>query len=114
MNMFEIYKKTVTVKVNGQDQTYELKPLSGRFLPKLYNIIQKLNGKSTEEEILDNLDEQTVQNLHSIIYETLASSYPDMAKDGKKDDLDRFVSQNLPQFIGPIVQVNMGENDQPK
>lgn len=109
--MFEVYKKTIDVEVNGQKQTYELKPLSGRYLPKLYNVIRKLNRGTEKDEILEQLDEETVSSIHELVYQTLAASYPDMNKEGKKEELDMFVSQNLAQFIGPLVEVNMNQDD---
>lgn len=113
--MFEIYTKEVEIKEpNGNVVKYKLRPLSGRFLPKLYSIIgtmkkNETNTKGlTDEEkaakAFENLDEDTVNKLHSLTFETLKKSYP-------KEDaevLDEFASQNLMQFLGALIEVNLG------
>lgn len=105
--MFEIYTKEVEiVDKSGNKQVYKLRPLSGRFLPKLYSAMSKFQGiKEGEEFDVSVLDEDTVQKLHTICLETFKASYPD--QDVKV--LDEFVSQNLLKLLEPVIQVNVGE-----
>jgi len=117
--MFEIYTKEVEIKEpSGNVVKYKLRPLNGRFLPKLYsviNVMQKANeiNKDLPDEernakALESFDEDTVGKLHTLIFETLKSSYP------KEDDkqLSEFASQNLMSFIGALIEVNIGNGNE--
>ena len=98
--MFEIYTKEV--EIGGK--TYSLRPLSGRFIGKLYSVIGKLQG-SDEKDIMSKLDEDTMTKMYDICFETFKSSYP------KEDEIkvSAFVSQNLMKLIEPVITVNIGE-----
>jgi hypothetical protein len=96
--LFEIYTKEVEI----DNRIYKLKPLSGRYLPKLYKLIRKFEGKK-EEEISQVMDEETIADIYTLAFETFKRSYPDM----DEDKLDSFVSQNLMVIFEPLVQVNM-------
>jgi hypothetical protein len=100
--MFEIYKKTV--QVNGVG--YEIKPLSGKFLPKMFALMKTFQGS---DDVVSKLDEATVATMHELCLETFKQSYPDKGI----DDLDRFVSQNLVAIFPLVVDVNVGGNVQP-
>jgi len=106
--MFEIYKKEVKIKDSmGNTNTYVLKPLSGKHLPKLYSLLQVLStleDKGTNEDVLAMMDEKLVTTVHELVLVTLCKSYPKESE----EDLDDFVSQNLFQFISPLVEVNVG------
>ena len=98
--LFGINTKEVVIK----GDTYVLRPLSGRFIGKLYSVIGKLQGKD-EKEIASNLDEDTMSKMFDIVFETFKASYP------KQDEksVSEFVSQNLMILIEPVVSVNVGE-----
>lgn len=105
---FEIYTKEV--ELNGK--TYTIRPLSGRFLPKLYSILRSLQpamgGKdATPDQMLEGMDEDTVANLHKLSLETLRKSYPNT----KEDVLDEFVSQNLIKFLEILITVNLNNEE---
>jgi len=117
--MFEIYTKEVEIKEpSGNVVKYKLRPLNGRFLPKLYSVIGKMQGNQKELEGLsdeekniksfESLDEDTVNKLHSLVFETLKKSYP------KEDEdlLNEFASQNLLQFLGALIEVNLGNGNE--
>ena len=105
--MFEIYKKTITL--NGT--SYELRPLSGRFLPKLYRVLSSAKVEEredmTDEErgkaFLDSMSAQDIADLHEVVLETFKRSYPNQ----DKDVLEDFVSQNLMTLFGAVVEVNL-------
>ena len=116
--MFEIYTKEVEIKEpNGNVVKYKLRPLSGRFLPKLYSILGKmqvrqkeLKGLSEEEKNIksfEQLDEDTISKLHSLTFETLKKSYPKE----NEEVLNEFASQNLLQFLGALIEVNLGNGN---
>jgi len=98
MTMFEIYKEEVEIDGNK----YELRPLSGRFLPKLFSLMNKFEGEEDEESI-GNLDEDTIAKFHLLALETFKKSYP--KEDVEK--LDEFVTQNLFVLIEGLMKVNL-------
>jgi len=98
--IFELYSEEVEITLkNGNKQTLKLVPLSGRFLPKLYSLMDKMQG---QEEGKMNLDEETTSKLHFVILETLKSSYPEE----DANTLDKFASQNLLQLMEGVIKVN--------
>ena len=101
--MFEIYTKEVKVG----ELTYKLRPLSGRFLPKLYAIINKFENMDekdkTSSAAFKLLDEDSITKLHELLLETFKKSYPNE----NVEKLEEFVSQNLLQLFEPLMQVNM-------
>lgn len=101
--MFEIYSKEI--EIDGL--TYKLRPLSGRFLPKLYAIISKFEGvkegEDNTEAAFKLLDEDSISKLHELMLETFKKSYP--KEDPEK--LDEFISQNMLKLFGPLMEVNL-------
>ena len=100
--MFEIYTKLV--KIN--DEEYKIRPLSGRFLPKLYSVFAKIEAgrkEHGEDNFLQALDEQTINFAHELCLETMKKSYE--SQDPVK--LDEFVSQNLWAVFGAVAEVNL-------
>jgi len=113
--MFEIYTKEVEIKSpNGEMIKYKLRPLAGRFLPLLYAVVNKMQKQSKglesltdderSEKAFDSFDEETTGKLHTLVFESLKATYPD--KDA--NELDQFASQNLMQFFGALIEVNLG------
>jgi hypothetical protein len=96
--MFETYD--TEVEIDGQK--YTLKPVSGRYLGKLMNVVRKFQGKS-DSNIIESLDEEAVANLYEVSLETFKKSYPseDVAK------LEAFVTQNLFKLIEGVMKVNI-------
>ena len=103
--MFELYTEEVKLKdPSGKEETYRLRPLTGRYLPKLYSIISKLHNDDGSEDIdVSNFDEKTIADMHTIVFETFKRSYPN--EDETK--LDEFVSQNLMKLVGPVFGLNI-------
>lgn len=104
MTMFEIYTKAVKIG----DNEYRIRPLSGRFLPKLYRVFSSFEvsrKEHGEDGFLQGLDEQTISFAHELCLETMKASYGDR----KEDELDLFVSQNLWELFGAVAEVNMSQ-----
>lgn len=106
--MFEIYTKEVEIK----GEKYKLRPLSGRFLPLLYQVMSVFDEITKEsgenKDMLKAFDEKTTTNLHIIAMETFKKSYPDVDEVA----LDEFISQNLMTVIESIFTVNMPESSE--
>ncbi|OYT26525.1 MAG: hypothetical protein B6V02_01515 [Thermoprotei archaeon ex4572_64] len=104
--MFEIYKKKVTINDNNDNPiTYELLPLSGKYMGKLMKLVKELSKTKDkkEDEALDAISEEAINLLTELLLETFKKSYP------KEDEviLDAFVSQNMFQLIEPLMEVNL-------
>lgn len=97
--MFEIY--TEEVEVSGEK--YLIRPLSGRFLPKLFSLMENFDGEEDNKKAMANLDEDTIAKFHLLALETFKKSYPKE----DKDILDEFVTQNLFVLIEVIMKVNL-------
>lgn len=97
---FEVFSKTIKIK----DDEYTLRPLSGRYLPKLYEVASKLGKGDDEEDILANLNEEVVKKLHDLALQTFVTAYPQE----DKDKIDLFVSQNLLEILPVLIELNMG------
>lgn len=95
---FHIYTKDVKIG----DTTYTIRPLTGRYLPKLYNAVSEMASEDGKVKT-EALSEKNMADLHLLAFETFKKSYP------QEDEttLDEFVSQNLLGIIGPMVEVNM-------
>jgi hypothetical protein len=104
---FEIYTKQVEViDAVGNTNTFTIRPLSGRWLPKLYRVLKKLSPENKDDTTnLKNIDEEAMGELHELVFETMKKSYP------KEDTtiLDEFCAQNLMSLVQPLVEVNMGK-----
>lgn len=108
--MFELKKEAVKIKdAAGNESTYEISPLTGEYLEDFYIVINSLSSldeKSEDnKEVLKLLGSDISKKLHRLVYASLASSYPDVARDGKK--LDQFVSQNLMLFLPAVMKINI-------
>jgi len=105
--MFEIYKKDV--EISGK--TYSLRPLSGRFLPKLYTVMKQFShinkAEEKEDATLEALDEETVSKLHLLALETFKKSYPQE----DEANLDEWISQNLLLLLEALITVNLNSED---
>lgn len=100
--MFELYTQEIKIK----DDTYRVRPLSGKYLAKLYAVASKL-GAGKEGQDMSDLDEDTVKALHEIVFETFKASYPNE----EPDKLDLFVAQNLMLLMEGVFKVNMKAPD---
>ena len=103
--MFDICKEKVEITdKSGNKNVYNITPLSGEYLEDLYSVMDAFQSAGEDEnEILKVLGTSAVKKLHKLVFATLLTEYPNE----DKEKLDKFVSQNLMQFIGPIMQVNM-------
>lgn len=103
MVLFEIYTKETEFTDNkGEQKKLTLKPLSGRYLGKIFNIAKVFEG-IPEDQLVQKIDETVIKELHFIVHETLKASYP-------KEDagvLDLFTSQNLFKLVEPVIAVNV-------
>lgn len=114
--MFEIFTKEVEIESVSGKMKLKLRPLSGRFLPKLYKILKVFQTDMGEDdrktdissqEFLKKLSEDVISDLHLISLETLKKSYPS----ANESDLDEFVSQNLMSLFPAIVEVNFNSKE---
>jgi hypothetical protein len=101
--LFDIYTKEVEIK----GEKYTLRPLSGRFIGKLYSIVGKMS-ETGKEDLSKQFDEETMANMYDLAYETFKASYPDQ----DEKTISAFVSQNLMLLIEPIVQVNINQPEE--
>ena len=104
MSQFQIFKKTVTIN----DEQYHLRPLSGRFIDKFFQIIGKLDANKGEDMAIgDVMDGETAKRFHELTLETFKKSYD------QEDEkiLDEFITQNLLQLIQPMIEVNIRNPD---
>lgn len=99
---FHIFTKDIKIG----DTTYTLRPLTGRFLPKLYGVITKLT-KEDGNVNLSELNENNIKDLHLLALETFKKSYPQE----NEEKIDEFVSQNLMPIITALVEVNLASTD---
>lgn len=105
--MFEIYKKKV--EINGTE--YELRPLPGKFLPKVYHLLGKLDFKEHKGEdaaeqgmrVLKAFSQDEVAMIHDVCMETMLRSYPEQ----NKAQVEDFVSQNLMTLLTAVIEVNL-------
>jgi hypothetical protein len=105
MKMFEVYTKEVKIKIGDKEETYLLKPLSGKFYPKFSLLLSKFQKvTSTENGVdLEKVDSSTFGIAHELCLETMKKSYPDQ----KEESLDEFVTQNLFSIIPALIEVNL-------
>lgn len=99
--MFDIYIHEV--EIDGEK--YRLKPLSGKYLSKLFNIISSSNIKEGEDIDMSSFDESMLLSMHEVCLKTLETSYPQE----DKDKLDIFVSQNLMALVEAVFKTNFKE-----
>lgn len=104
--LFEIYKKEVEIA----GKKFQLRPLSGRYLGKLYFIAEKFSSlsddKETEEErgkkFLKAMDEETTQQLFDVSFQMFIKSYPQENKEALED----FVSTHLIEILPVLLEIN--------
>lgn len=114
--MFELYTKEVEIA----GQKYKFRPLSGRYIGKLYKLTMAMSKARDEasaenpgasDEVLNKetmvrfMTEENVLNLHTLSCEMVKASYPDQ----DPQHVDEWVSQNLLEMLGPLNEVNMGK-----
>jgi len=107
--MFDVYKKQVELEVNGIKETYTLVPLSGESMPKIFDLLKKLEIKEGMEDsdMLEKLDGDAIKLLHSVVLDTLIQSYPDQ----DKTKLDQFATQNLFQLFPVVMELNINQDN---
>jgi len=99
--MFEIYENTIEI----EGENYIIKPLSGKYIGLLFEVIKDLDVEDKEDEkaILQKLSADVIAKLHEICFQTMKKSYPEQ----QDDKLSDWVSQNLFNLVKPIVKVNI-------
>ena len=101
MARFEVYSKIV--EINGDE--YSLKPLNGDLLAVVYRIVKGINptGKAVkEEELLNNMSDIIIKDIHLVCMATLKQSYPDVTD----ADMAQFVTANLWKIFPVVMQLN--------
>lgn len=104
-------KVKVDIEVGDKTQTFTLRNASGKEFSHLWNTIRALGkidfeGDLTEkentQELLEALDTNTMESIRKLAVATFMASYPD-----KDEELvESFVTQNLFEFLGPVIEVN--------
>jgi hypothetical protein len=104
--LFDIYVKEIEV----EGEKYTIRPLTGRYIGKLYGCIGKLGVKEgmSEQEAAESMNPEAMADLYEIALETFKASYP------KEDEnkLAGWVTQNLTKLIQPIIEVNINTKAQ--
>ena len=105
---FAVYKKEVEVETKMGTKKYTLLPLGMRYYAKLLSVLKKFpkGDDAKEEDFLNTLDEQTILDMHELVFATLKHSLS--VKKDEEEQLELFVSQNLFAFIPAIVEINFG------
>ena len=103
--MFEVYTKEVKIKVGDKEETYKLRPLTGRYYPKFTSVISHLQKVSSEDSTVDmsKLDPEIFGSIHELCFQTFKKSYPEQ----KDEVLEEFITQNLFQIIPALIEVNI-------
>lgn len=98
---FEVFTKEVEIN----DEKYELRPLTGKYLPKLYAVSSKLGrfDEDSQDEFLDALDEEVVSKIFELAVETFRKSYPDQ----DEEQVEQWVAQNLMVILPALIEVNL-------
>ena len=106
--MFEMFSKEV--EIDGVQ--YKLRPLSGRFIGKLYSVMKDFNVSKNmkEEDAIDAISGEAMEKLHLLAFETFKKSYPDK----NEEELDEWVTQNLMLLIAPIFEINIKSPEEKK
>lgn len=111
MTMFEVYSEEIEIKnQDGTIEKYRIKPLPGKYLAKMYNVISKMEGSGGGDIDLSSFNEKTMEDLHEICFETFKRSYPNE----KVEDLELFVSQNLMKLVEGVFKVNINNEEMKK
>lgn len=92
--------KQITLKVDGEDKIYKLKPLDWDNYPKLFTIATKFNG--SEKDIMSKLDEKTIIDLRELELIMFKISYPEMPL----DEMKKVVQQNIFELLEPLIELN--------
>ena len=109
--MFEPYSEEFTIKTREGPRKVKLLPLRGRHYNKFLSAVKKVmpQGESAGNLSLDNLNEEGLGEIHFLVVESMKLSYPKE----DPDNIDMFVTQNLFQFLEPLIKVNMPAVDEP-
>lgn len=108
--MFEPYSEEFTIKTRDGPQKVKLLPLRGRHYNKFLTAVKKVMPKEGSEDDLSltELDADGLALVHELVLESMKLSYPK----ADADNLDMFVTQNLFQFLEPLIKVNMPSTDE--
>jgi hypothetical protein len=102
MTMFDIYVEEFEIEDSkGNVEKYRIKPLTGKYLPKMYDIVSRMGD--AENVDISMFDEKTVSMIHELCLESFKKSYPNEPE----DLLNAFVSQNLMVIMAAVFKVNM-------
>jgi hypothetical protein len=111
MNKFEAHinpNKTLKLKrENGEEDTFTLQPLPYKYLPKIFQLFNKLKdldgvGEEETNKFFEVFDKETIELLQELCFETMKRSYPE-----EKDNvLQDFVTSNLFEIFPVIIEVN--------
>ena len=125
IKMFDVNMEKVEItKKDGTKEVYNISPLPGEYLEDLYFVMNAFRSDSIElpegapkkevderakeesDRILKVLGTEASKKLHKLVFASLSLSYPDQ----DKLLLNRFASQNIMTFIGPVISANMPSN----
>jgi len=111
MNKFEEHiNPTQTLKLkraNGEEDTFTIHPLTYKYLPKIFNLLNKLKDLDGLEEdntskFFEVFDEPTIMSLQELCLATMKISYPEE----KEEVLQSFVTSNLFEIFPIVIEVN--------
>jgi hypothetical protein len=101
-----MYEQDFTIKINGKDEQFTLKPLTGRYIGKFYKVLGALSKAKDGDEsnTASVFDDDTITTLHGLIMATIQVSYPTKYT---PEDLDVMVSKHILVFLEPLMKLNM-------
>ena len=124
--MFDVNMEKVEItKKDGTKEVYNISPLPGEYLEDLYFVMNAFKSdapelpegapkkdveakeKAESNRVLKVLGTEASKKLHRLVNASLAQSYPEQ----DKEKLNKFASQNIMTFIGPVIKANMPSNE---
>ncbi len=92
------------VIIDGEE--FLLKPLNVDSLPNFMKVMKTFSGAkdkdSSIEDMLKNIDDEGLNALKEVLYDTLKLSYPDEPE----EDMKQFALKFMGQLMGPIMSMN--------
>jgi len=110
MTHFKILEHTVDLTIDGEDFTYDIKPLPGKYYPDLLYLSSQFGSIRDEDGELDfsELDREMWSTARTLVLETFKKSYPDTSEDVIED----FVTQNFMSLLEPVLLASLPEQEE--
>ena len=103
-----IYKQKINLKdVQGVEEEYEFRALSGRDLPKLFEIARQFKGlkEGDQEAAMDAMTEGTVNSMIDLIIKMIRVSYPSISE----EDAETFAGIHFNELSKLLFELNFNK-----